>query len=700
MAPRPGDLKSSLNAGEFSPELYGKLGLKQYYSAGKQVKNLEPVPQAGFRLMPGTALVDQGRSATVRHCVLKVSQDLSYTLIFTAGWVDIYRNDRVKVASVAAPAITSALLPDLRFYGEANTVGVFHQDLQSLRLYRNVSDDTDWTLDLWPYEALPVADLGGTYTSVADTWDMVVRWSDASPAFVLQLSIDGQAAPAISLEYPPASASAGNWSDFVSAMQTAINDLPGIGSGVTVTNTGVWANARPFRITFGGVNQGKEFEVVSSIVNTSEASALSYHVVIGKRDLEPIVSASRGWFSGVSLFQDRAIYHAPKARNGALAMSAVGEYFDLDIKVSSPSAARLDALRTQTSERILHLMEANYLLIFTDSAEWFISNRTISRDEPVNFVRASTNGITANVPPVEIDGRVYFCSGKSSAQEQLGQTVYSATYDDVASRFVSEPESLLAAHLVDGISGGALQAKVSKNSAARWWMVDRSGRLICALVIRNQEITAFVEWIAADGGQVKAVSVDGQNQVWLTVQRGSVVTLEIMEEQETNLFQGAVSGATDLAGRFTGLDLWNGRQVWARADGFILGPFTVSGGAINLDQAASSVKCGLWQPPLFESLPYYRVLPNDQVLMRPGRVHGVTANIIETEAIAIGANGREPKAVPLADRQDPGNAPLSAKTKKIRVSGLKGVADGTTVVITQTRPGMLQVRDYVPEASL
>lgn len=700
MAPRPGDLKSSLNAGEFSPELYGKLGLKQYYSAGARVKNIEPVPQAGFRLMPGTALVDQARSASVRHCVLKVDPSLSYTLVFTAGWVDIYRNDRVKVASVAAPAITAGLLPDLQFYGEANTVGVFHQDLQSLRLYRDVDDDTDWTLDLWPYEAVPEVDLGGDYTKTTDVWEVVLRWSSAAAGLALSITVDGEATKAVKLAVSPNVANPTHWEAFYFAVQDALRDLPSMTDDVTFVDQGGSGAFRVFLMSFPGALTGREYDVSARIVDSADASALAYHTVIGETEGESLVSDERGWFAGMALFQDRGVYYAPKARTGALAMSATGEYFNLNIEAASSSAARLDALRTQTSERILHVIESNYLLIFTDAAEWFISNRTISRDEPVNFVRASANGITANVAPVEIDGRVYFCSGGSPADDERGQTIYSATYDDVATRFVSEPESLLAPHLVDGITSGALQSKVSKNSAARWWMVDRSGRLICALVIRNQEITAFAEWVAADGGQVKAVSVDGQNQVWLTVQRGSVVTLEIMEEQETNLFQGAIRGATDLAGRLSGLELWNGRQVWARADGYILGPFTVEAGAVQLGAAASAVTCGLWQPPVFESLPYYRVLPDDKVLMRPGRIHGLTANIIKTESIAIGANGREPKPVPLADRLDPGNAPLPAKTKKIRVSGLKGVADGTTVVITQTRPGMLQVRDYVPEASL
>ena len=35
--------------------------MRQYYSAGLKFKNVEPVPQAGFQLMPGTAFVAEAR---------------------------------------------------------------------------------------------------------------------------------------------------------------------------------------------------------------------------------------------------------------------------------------------------------------------------------------------------------------------------------------------------------------------------------------------------------------------------------------------------------------------------------------------------------------------------------------------------------------------------------------------------------------
>ncbi|MEO1110098.1 MAG: hypothetical protein AAFX90_19465 [Pseudomonadota bacterium] len=702
MVSQPGTLKSSCNAGEFGDDLEGKITLKQWYSAAKNMKNVEPIPQSGFQLMPGTALVGTAAASKVKHGTLRVTPKLSYTLIFSVGRVEIFRNDRVKVATITMAEVTADNLAELKFYGEANTFGVFHQDIQTVRLFRNPDDDTQWTKDLWPYDKLPEVDLGGDYEKDDDIWEIGVRWSDSVSTIVLEVDIDGEFANGAVI-----SNLSSGWAQLVSDLQTELRSLPSMTDDVTVTDQGTQGadRYRLLRVTFGGTLSGAEYSVNARVVNTADASSLSYHRQIGKTYGEELVSETQGWFAGMDLFQDRACYFAPKARAAAVAMSRVGEYFDLNIEAAGDSAARLEALRTTTSEEIKWVYEGQYLLGFTDQGEWFVPNRQIKADEPVVWTRTSTHGIHPQIPPFEMEGRVFFMSsGRQDPDEpdnfDVGQALYSMSYDDVATRFDAVPESLLASHLVKDVEGGALQKKVRKQDAARNWYRDKFGRLILAVVIKNQEIVAFCEWIAALAGKVTGLSVDGQNQVWLTVDRAGVVTHEIMEEQDLNLFQGAVSGSTDMAGDFTGLDLWEGQEVWARAGGYVLGPFTVSSGTISLGEYYADVKAGLWQPPLYEGLPLFKVLPNDEIIHRPGRIHSIVANVLNTESIAIGANGSTPRNYSLTDAGDDMSAPIPPKKRQIRATAIPGFVTGPTPVITQTRPGLLRVRDYTPEAKL
>ena len=87
-------------------------------------------------------------------------------------------------------------------------------------------------------------------------------------------------------------------------------------------------------------------------------------------------------------------------------------------------------------------------------------------------------------------------------------------------------------------------------------------------------------------------------------------------------------------------------------------------------------------------------------MKRPGRIHTAIVEIVETSSIAIGANGGAARDVPLLETGDQADLPLPRKTKKIVVSGMLGSKDGTTLEITQARPGWLQVRDYVLEEKL
>jgi len=698
----PGEQKSSANAGELAPALRGKVSIKQYYSGALAMKNVEPVPQSGFTLMPGSRHIDVGASATCRKGVLRVDGSLSYILHFTVGEIRVYRNAVTKVATIAAAWVTGDVLPEISFFGEANTFGVWHESWPiAKRIFRDPANDSIWTVDNWPYEDVPEVDLGGVYPTTDDYWSLYIRWSSVPVALAISVTVDGNTTSAVRLVngsnaiIAPGSATAADWHNLATLLRPLIRGLPGLNNDVDIQydpaqDAGAY---RAFNIVFHDSLAGREYQVDANIVNTSEASVIASHIEIGQTEGEPLISVARGGFSGMEVFQDRAIYYAPKAKRAAVAMSEAGEYFNLNIKDQADTGARLEALRTITSERILHIVESKYLLAFTDQAEWFASNRTIERNTPLNWVRTTENGARPNCRPVILEGFVWYVN-------KDGSMLFSTSYDDVSTSFLADPESLLATHLIYGIKRKCVQKKIGSNNVARLWMLRDDGRLICAIVIKSQEILAMVEWIPAGGGLVKEIVVDGQERVQITVQRGSAISEELLEEASVNLFHSSLTVMTDLAGEASGLGVFEGKTVWARINGYILGPFTVTAGKIQTGEAAASAQVGLWQPPNFESMPFVKVLPNNEILNRPGRCHTVILGLIDTESVAVGANGSPPKNVPLQRATDDLSQSPEPVTRNVTVSGIDGVVEGPTVRITQTRPGMLTLRDYVVGAKL
>lgn len=692
MARVAGQLKSSANAGQLSASLYGKVNLKQYYSGAKRMLGVEAIPQSGFSLLPGSVLAGGAPAVAVVQTTLKVSAAVSYTFFFMVGQVEIWRQDMVKVATVAMPQITTDILPELEFYGEANTIGIFHQSIWSgLRLLRDPANDANWTVSDWPFAFIPDVDLGGVYTKTNDVWEIYFRWGSAVADLVVSITVEGQTTQAVAMGAPPGS---GDWNVFRGKIQTAISALPGFGAGVAVTYLGGEGAYRRVIVTFGGVLAGAEYDFDVSVVNTSDASALSSHAEIGETDGEPLISAARGGFSGMENFQDRSIYFAPAAKPAALAMSRNGEYFDLNIESQNEAAARLEALRTEESETVLYVMDATYLLAFTNRAEYFASNRTIERNKPLNWVRASDIGTKKGCKPVLLEGTVYFIS-------RDGGRLYSANYDAVSEAFRPEPVNDLCDDLVSNVKQMLVQRKSGGMSADRMWMLREDGRLVACAANVSQDIRlAACEWPIAGNGFVHAMSVDGQDRVWLTVERGGIYTRELLTEQDKSLFQMTIATSSDLTGQVGGLAAFNGRTVWAEIAGDVHGPFTVIGGVIATDVPVAAVLVGLWTAPVFDSMPFVRVLPNDDVVRRPGKVVSARLYVQDTASLAIGANGRPARDVPLQRMSDDLAAPKRNFTGHVPVAGLIGACMDPTITITQIRPGRLRIRDYIAGVKL
>lgn len=652
------------------------------------------------RVRAETTTQDVPRYASLRH-----DSGARYTLALQREFLDIFEDDAF-VAGIYLPTLTEAVLPFVDFYAENATVGIFERTIRPVRL-RRAGASQHWIVDEWPLDGIPAVDLGGVYPKTDDVWEIFLRWtSTTSDNLYLSVTVNGETTPAVPLRDGSSNPVAINgspvWAAFAAELEDALEGLPSLGPGVTVADNAMAGTARRLVITFGGSFSGAEYDVTALVTNTAEISALPVHVEFGDTELEPLFSAGRGWPGVTGLVQDRLGYGDCLAEPGALALSQAAEYFNLNIEAQGASAARLDRLRAgQTAERILAIKDATYLLVFTDQAVHFAANRTISKTDPLNFTITSETGIVANTEPVDLEGKIYFVGQNDDEANHDGNLILSLAYDELASRFDATPESLLASHLIKRVRRTKRQKSGSDTEASRMWMLREDGLLLAAQVIRSQEILGLCRWVAAGGGLVREIEVDARNRLRLCVERGGRLRHERLDPA---LFLHAVVQSTsDLAGVVSGLALHEGRTVWAVAEGYVLGPFTVASGAIDLGEPFTGpVLVGLFQPAVYETMPRWHIRPNDEIVKRPGRIHTAFIDVIGTTSIAVGANGQTPRDVPLARVGDPLDQPTPAATRKLTVTGtaMLGMKDGTTLTITQTKPGRLQVRDFVLEEKL
>lgn len=650
-----------------------------------------------------SAFFESGTAERPRYVELTTDQGDNLSCYVTAGIADFYTAEGFK-GSARLATVTAAMLPDLDFYSEGNTIGIGHGDLETVRLFLATAGQLhDWRQDLWPYDPVPKADLGGDYPKTDDKWEVFWRRATGSPYVYTTFTINGETTPAVALPDStgaPHTWDAGDdWNRYATDIAAAINALASIGGGVTVTQDAsvITSGSRKMVITFGGDLSGQEFELSAIVTNTADASALGYHTQIGKTETEAVFSTTRGWPGTFELTQDRLAYGRIPAVGGAMAMSRIGEYFDLNIDGQTDNAARLDKIRSQTSETILHIKESSYIFVFTDLSLYFVPNRTIERNSPLNFVPASDIGAQPNCKPFTLEGEVYYVAinpeGLAFAANG-GKQVLRITESVTSSNtnFNADPVSLLASHLADNLIRSANQKPATDLDASKGWLMRTDGRLIAQQMIRNQDINGYCEWLSAAGGLVREIGIDGKNRLWLAVERAGRTSIE---RYDTSIYlQDAVDAVPDLGGVITGLPYEDGAELWAKADGYVLGPFTCVGGSISLGDAYAAALVGRWIAPRFETMPQVLVTGGDEVIRRPGRIHTLYVDIADTDSIAVGANGEDPVDIDLHETSDPVDAPMPLKTKMLTVGGdvLVGMVTDTTAVITQKRPGELRVR--------
>lgn len=617
-------------------------------------------------------------STVANNLAFTFSSSQAYQIVFTSGHADVWR-DGLFVGAFGHP-YSSAQVPALKFVQRFDTMIIYNNDVADRRIMR-MGADHEWDSSTLTLENIPKVDYGGTYTKVNDAWSIHMRFpsSGAGGGLLLVVTVNGEETPALSTGDSPV-----DWAAFTTSVKNAIEALPGVGAGVGIDyNFG--STHATISLEFGGENSGESFEVTSRIVNTADAAATTSHWQIADPGGEDLTSSTRGYARCGRFYQDRLVTAGFRSRTGAMLFSVTGDYFNQNIKSGSATGGILINLDTEGAEQIEHLAVGRHLVIFTSEAEYYISNAAISQTQPPNVVQCSRNGAAAQVPVVESDGGILYLARNRGL-------VYSAVYDDVAQSYISEPVSLLAGHLILDVVDAALQKASAATDANRYFLPRADGGMTMGVMIRNQEVMAFVRW--ETDGKVKSVSVDGANVPHVIVERmiGGAPRL-CFEALSTDVFLDAAVERVPAGTTVSDLAMHEGAEVWAVADGFVLGPFTVEDGAIDLPFPAAAATVGRWTPPVVETLPPPREVDDRSIIRRPGRIHTVQANLIDTTSIAIGANGQAPEEVGLYFAGQPTDAPAPPFSGLIEVDGLLDFADDPTAVITQLRPGWLQVRD-------
>ncbi|MET3601050.1 hypothetical protein [Martelella mangrovi] len=678
MVSSPGDTQAAFTAGELDPKLEERTRLKYYGTGLKHAENITIAPQGGFTLRPGLRHVGALPATADRIFPFESSQGGAYDIVFAGDAGEVW-GASAKTADITVSGL-SGVLSEVTDAQRFDTMLLFHRDMEPKRIRLT---DSGWVVDTAPLENLPSWDYGGTYTNgVAAVWtlEFVGLQNDTS---IFTLTVSQQ--ETFSITYKS------DMPTLVSAIETALNDLPNISSGFAVSSP----SSNKISITFSGEgNEGDSWAVSGKVVNKADAAIVSVKDTVGVAPGEPVISADKGWPQCGAFYNQRLLMGGFKALPHAWMMSRQADYFEFNNRFTEDDGPALVPMDASGGEKIEHLVQGLYLQLFTNKAEYWISQRGLSRNEAPNHVQGSRNGVARGVRPVENEGAtVYLYNNRSSFGE-----FYST---DANGNFLSSNISLLAPHLLkEGVRDMAMRRATSDNTANLQAVITEKNGARLATILREQEVMAYSRMTSA-GMTFRAAAVNGRNELSFITDRNGARSLQRIEEglllDDASDFSFGSPSAT-----ISGLSRFNGVSVWVIADGNVFGPYTVSGGALTLPIAVSAATVGTWSPPIVKTLPPLREVGGGRVIKRRARIHTVHLSLSDTTSVAVGTNNgqlREVNLMRYGMLADVGEL-NQGFTGEIKITGLRGYADKPFVTVSQVRPGRLNVRSITFEAAL
>lgn len=554
--------------------------------------------------------------------------------------------DGVLQIDIYAENLTSARLPQINWTQSADTLIIFHEDVETVRVRRNGADD-NWLLDAVPFESVPFH----AFTETEQTGS-ALGLGTLTPS-----AVDGTVKLTLS--------------------------------------AGAWPAGRENQYIEGNGGRARILSLVSSSVVNAAVEIPFYNTdAIANTDwsyfsgYEETWSASRGWPISGSFHEGRLWIGGSKARPTTAWASRVGLYFDFSLGAALDDDGIELTLDTDQLNRFTNVYSGRNLMFFTTGGEFIIPQQLSEPITPgnVSTAKQSRVGSETGFRVFDVEGGIFYIqSGGLSIQEFI--------FSDTQQAYVNNLLSLLSGHLVSQPTDYTVRRATSLDDGALLVLTRQDGNATIATIQRSQNITAFTDH--STDGEFKACGVD-YNEIYFVVERTINGTTDGYYERltEEHLLDASTRFAAGLpTDTFTGLYQLEAKSCRVVADDAVLPSVTPSSGSATISRDATDYcEIGLWFQPYFKDLPTEirsqnlpttmgRLLNLAEVVLRLYNTRSVKVNNKRILFRGFGpASGGSPLDTP---------PPLFSGIK--RLLGFRGWDYTAQVEITQEEPASLTV---------
>lgn len=711
------NLIRAFSSGELAPEVWGRVDLAKFQSGLATCRNFIPLPHGPAINRAGFAFVHETKnSAAVSRMVpFSYNNTQAFGIEIGAGYFRFHTQGAVLLAG--SPAAynggTAYAIGDMctsagtRYYcikastGNAPPNATYWYAMPASGEYEIPN----------PYAAADLFTL--KYTQSADVLTLThtgyptqelrrygaTNWQLVAPAFQAPTNCPTAVAAAAtgsgstSYQYVVTTVNQANLEESIaSAASAAItNNLNTAGNKNTITWTAP-ATGTPIRYNVYSLTNG-----LYGYVGQADGSSTSFidnNITPDVSKTPPINDtgfndAAGNYPGAVSYYEQRRCFAGTANKPQNVWATRSGTESNLSYTIPTKDDNRIAfRIAAREASAIKHIVPVANLLLLTATCEWRVTPVNSDALTPTSVSIRPQSYIGANdVTPVVVGNSVIFAQARGGHMREMA-------YNWQAQGYLSQDISLLAPHLFDYLT--VVDMAYSKAPYPILWAVSSNGKLLGMTYVPEQQVASW-HWHDTDGTFESICSVaEGNADVLYAIVNRTIngQTKRYVECMHTRQFATLADaffvdcGATYSGAPATiisGLTWLEGKTVNILADGAVVPPQVVTGGAITLPVAASKVQVGLPITADIQTLPLAAEMDGGAGQGRQKNVNRIWLRCYRSSGILAGPDFNS--LVPYKQRTTEAyGSPPNVVSDEVEIALSAAWQSGAQVCVRQTDP--------------
>jgi len=625
-------IQASYVSGEFDPTLLGRIDIDDYSQGADKLRNVYVRPQGGaFRREGLEYYAGVNNNATARLVPFQFNDEQTYILVFTEARMDVYRTDsktlQATVVSSPIDGITEAMLSELNWTQSADTLILFHKDLQPIEITR--SSDTVWSatnitftnVPPYAYGALTVTTPAGTITNDVTTGIVTVTASGT----------------------PFLSSHVGQFINTPKGGRILITEF---------TDTAHVNGVVRIELEGTGALSGWELET----------------------GYEDVMSATRGWPRSGTFHKSRLILGGLKERPQTVLMSQIGKFYDINIEESLDDDAIDVTIDDDKVNIIRNVYSGAVLTILTSGGEYSIRgdiDNVITPGNIANQIQKETRHGSSKVRPVSLDGTVIFVEREDPGDASTGRIVRQFVFNDTEQSFNAPNISVFSQHLVNDPVAMDIRSSTESHPSNYLYMVNSDGTCAVLNSLREQSLLAWT--LFETQGSFEDVAVSGNKTFFVvnrTINGATVRYLEVLNPN--NRLDSSLVQTQTATTSWSGLDHLDDEECWVIGDDFVLENETPTAGLITSSESVAELEAGFAFFARVKHLPLEIIIQGQSWAGEYKNLIFANVRIYNSREFIVKHNGQtsKPSLEEFATTYTESNATLYTKWQKVYIGGV------------------------------